>query len=85
MTCVEKGVYMARVNVYLPDELVGELRAVGLNLSMVTRAAVHRELARRRTDAWLWRVSLERRETILHDTVVEALRAARPTISGPGS
>jgi len=46
---------------------------------------VHRELARRRTDAWLWRVSLERRETILHDTVVEALRAARPTISGPGS
>jgi post-segregation antitoxin (ccd killing protein) len=47
--CGERCVYVARVNVYLPDELIEELRATRLNLSVVTRMAVHRELARWRT------------------------------------
>ena len=74
--------YVARVNVYLPDELVEELRAAGLNLSMVTRVAVHRELTRSRTDAWLRRVSLERAAVVAHEKVLAALRVAR---SGAGS
>jgi post-segregation antitoxin (ccd killing protein) len=66
---------MARMNVYLPDELADELRAAGLNLSSVTRAAVVRELALRRTDAWLRRVTLERQTEVLHRTALGALRA----------
>ena len=74
LSCVEKGVYMARVNVYLPDELVAEARAAGLNLSMVTRVAVHRELARSRTAGWLARVALERPGGIAHEAALAALR-----------
>jgi post-segregation antitoxin CcdA len=70
---------MARVNVYLPDELVSELREAGLNLSMVTRDAVHRELARWRTFGWLQRISQQRLNTsrIPHDVVERALRERR--------
>jgi hypothetical protein len=75
---------MARVNVYLPDELVAELRTAGLNLSMVTRVAVHRELARSRTDAWLMRVSFERTPVLAHETVLDALRTSRSwSVSAP--
>jgi hypothetical protein len=66
---------MARVNVYLPDDLAAEVRAAGLNLSMVTRVAVLRELALRRTDAWLLRVALERPPAVPHRSILDALRA----------
>jgi post-segregation antitoxin (ccd killing protein) len=67
---------MARVNVYLPDELVAEWREAGLNLSMVTRIAVHRELGRWRTRGWLARVALERPGRITHEAALAALRGA---------
>jgi post-segregation antitoxin (ccd killing protein) len=44
---------MARVNVYLPDDLAGAARGAGLNVSALTQDAVRRALAARRTDAWL--------------------------------
>ncbi|MEI2621040.1 MAG: type II toxin-antitoxin system CcdA family antitoxin [Candidatus Nanopelagicales bacterium] len=44
---------MARLNVYLPDELAAEVKKAGLNLSAVTQDAVRRTLAERSTDAWL--------------------------------
>ena len=44
---------MARVNVYLPDDLAGAARSSGLNVSALTQDAVRRALAARRTDAWL--------------------------------
>jgi post-segregation antitoxin (ccd killing protein) len=44
---------MARVNVYLPDDLAARARAAGLNVSGLTREAVEAALAARRVDAWL--------------------------------
>jgi post-segregation antitoxin (ccd killing protein) len=71
---------MARLNVYLPDEVAADLRAVGLNLSMVTRVAVLRELARYRTQGWLQRVAHERAAAaaVTHEAAFGALRAAEP-------
>jgi post-segregation antitoxin (ccd killing protein) len=44
---------MARVNVYLPDELARAARDAGLNVSSMTQQAISDALARRSTDAWL--------------------------------
>lgn len=47
---------MARVNVYLPDDLVEKVRAAGLNASNVAQNALRRELDRRRSSDWVGRV-----------------------------
>jgi predicted ATP-grasp superfamily ATP-dependent carboligase len=47
---------MARVNVYLPDDLASDARGAGLNVSALTQDAVRQEMAARRTDAWLEQV-----------------------------
>jgi post-segregation antitoxin (ccd killing protein) len=44
---------MARVNVYLPDDLAAEVRASGLNVSQVTQEALRAALSPIRTDRWL--------------------------------
>lgn len=44
---------MARVNVYLPEELAKGARSAGLNVSALTQDAVRQALATRQTDAWL--------------------------------
>jgi len=44
---------MARVNVYLPDDLANDARGAGLNVSRLTQDAVREALIARRTDAWL--------------------------------
>lgn len=44
---------MARVNVYLPDELAAGARTAELNVSALTQDAVRQALAARATDAWL--------------------------------
>jgi post-segregation antitoxin (ccd killing protein) len=74
---------MARVNVYLPDPLVEEVRAAGLNLSQVTQGAVVHELTRTRLSYWLDRVALERAMYVPNEVAFEALVAARD--SGDGS
>ena len=66
---------MAQMNVYVPDELASEVRAAGLNVSRLTRVALHQELARRRARSWLQRVALYRATEVSHDTAFGALRA----------
>lgn len=44
---------MARVNVYLPDDLADEARAAGLNVSNVLQRALRQELVGERTSRWL--------------------------------
>ena len=44
---------MARVNVYLPDELATEAREAGLNVSRLCRDAVEQALRAARNKAWL--------------------------------
>jgi len=44
---------MARLNVYVPDELAEQAREAHLNVSALTQAAISAELRRHATDAWL--------------------------------
>jgi post-segregation antitoxin (ccd killing protein) len=68
---------MARVNVYLPDELAAAARAAGINVSNLTQDALRRELARRGTDAWLERIADLPPTQVDHADVIDAVRAAR--------
>ena len=65
---------MARVNVYLPEELAAEVKAVGMNVSQIAQRALRDELAGGRTNAWLAEV---RRFGPTGVTAEEALRAVR--------
>jgi len=67
---------MARVNVYLPDELAAAARSAGLNVSAVTQQALSDSLARRATDAWLSGLGQTDSEVTRVD-VLAALDAAR--------
>ena len=76
---------MARVNVYLPDELAAAARAADVNLSAVVQDAVRALLDRRSTDAWLDALPLPGERRASHDEVLSALDAARdepPTRQG---
>lgn len=44
---------MARMNVWVPDELANSAREAGLNVSALTQAAISAELNQHATDAWL--------------------------------
>lgn len=67
---------MARLNVYVPDDLAERARAHGLNVSALTQAAIKAELENSATEAWLDR--LEPRSTgARHGDVLAALDAAR--------
>lgn len=68
---------VARLNVYLPDELAAEAREAGLNLSAVTQEGVRRSLAARSTDAWLATLRLPPAHQVTHASALDALDAVR--------
>ncbi|HET9094604.1 MAG TPA: type II toxin-antitoxin system CcdA family antitoxin [Solirubrobacteraceae bacterium] len=68
---------IARVNVYVPDELVQRARAAGVNLSRVTQDALRGELAGLDSASWLDRLERLPRAEIAHDRVITALDDAR--------
>lgn len=69
-------VCMARVNVYVPDDLAARARAAGLNVSAVAQAAIRAELERNATDAWL-RDLPRPSGRVRHEAVQAALDEAR--------
>lgn len=71
---------MARVNVYLPDELADRARAAGVNISGVTQAAIRSALAGIETDAWLDRLERLPTSAVAHQDVITAIDAARDEI-----
>lgn len=73
---------MARVNVYLPDDLASQARAAGLNISRVTQDAVSGALARRETDRWLQQLDDLPVARVAHERVIEAIEQARAEIGG---
>ncbi len=75
---------MARVNVYLPDELAREARAAGLNISGVAQAALSGALACSETDRWLDRLDRLPRADIPHRSVIEAIDEARAELGDTG-
>jgi post-segregation antitoxin (ccd killing protein) len=68
---------MARINVYLPDDLASEARAAGLNISRITQDALRAGLAQSQTDRWLDRLDRMPQARIAHEHVIAALDDAR--------
>jgi post-segregation antitoxin (ccd killing protein) len=68
---------MARVNVYLPDDLAQEARAAELNISRVTQEALSSALAHNKTDRWLDRLESLPQADVSHRSVIAALDEAR--------
>lgn len=69
---------VARLNVYLPDELAARAKEAGLNLSAVTQDAVRRSLAARSTDEWLDTLrDADWATPVSHERALEALESAR--------
>jgi post-segregation antitoxin (ccd killing protein) len=68
---------MARVNVYLPDDLAEQARAAGLNISGITQEALHSALAALNTERWLDRIDRLPRTDIAHERVLGAINEAR--------
>lgn len=75
---------MARVNVYLPDDLAAEARAAGLNVSSLTQDALRSALAAERLDGWLDEVTALRPLGISHRAVAFAVEAAKDEVEGNG-
>ena len=68
---------MARVNVYLPDDLAEEARAAGLNVSSITQEALRERLRARSTSAWLDSLASLPRAAVSHQQVIAALDEVR--------
>ena len=68
---------IARVNVYLPDELAERARAAGVNISGITQDALRGALASVDTDSWLDRLERLAASDVAHERVIRALDEAR--------
>jgi post-segregation antitoxin (ccd killing protein) len=68
---------MARVNVYLPDDLAARAKLAGVSISAVTQEALRGALAAMDTDAWLDRLGRRSGTEVEHDRVLGALDEAR--------
>lgn len=70
-------VCMARVNVYLPDDLAERARSAGVNVSGVAQDAIRGALASLETDVWLDRLERVPQIELPHEAVITALGDAR--------
>jgi post-segregation antitoxin (ccd killing protein) len=76
---------MARVNVYLPDDLAAAARAAGLNVSGITQAALTAALAERDTNRWLDSIARMHSTGVTHDQALAAVHAAREEMGSRAS
>lgn len=67
---------MARLNVYVPEELAERARAANMNVSALVQSVLADELDRQATDAWLDGLGT-RRGSGSHEAGLAALEAAR--------
>ncbi len=67
---------IARINVYLPDDLARLARAAGMSVSIVTQAP-RRELGARNTAEWLSRLGRLPAAGVTQEQVLSALDAER--------
>ena len=67
---------MARLNVYVPDELAERARKAGLNVSAITQAAITAELTQQNMAAWVDRLPSPRGR-VSHEAVLAAIDAGR--------
>jgi post-segregation antitoxin (ccd killing protein) len=78
------GVCMARINVYVPDELAARSREAGLNVSALTQQALAAALAVEQTDAWLAALAPRRATEVAVDDVLAALDEERDDFGAVG-
>jgi post-segregation antitoxin (ccd killing protein) len=75
---------MARVNVYLPDQLADEARNAGLNVSNLTQEAVRSALSSMHTGEWLKTVTALPPTGAEHKDVLAAIQGAKDELEGIG-
>ena len=68
---------MARLNVYVPDDLAARAREAGLNVSALTQRALTGALAGEQTDAWLSSLPKPGARPVAVDHVLAAIDDAR--------
>jgi post-segregation antitoxin (ccd killing protein) len=68
---------MARVNIYLPDDLAKRAREAGLNVSAIAQEALESQLRVHEMDAWLERVRNLPGRSGTHAATIAALDAVR--------
>lgn len=71
------SVCMARVNVYLPDDLAERARSAGISISAITQEALRVALSASDTDHWLDHLEGLPGHDVSHESVIRALDAAR--------
>lgn len=68
--------HIARLNIYVPDDLAEQAKQAGLNVSAMAQDAIRKALEADSTDAWL--ASLQPvAPTTSHGLVIEALDTVR--------
>jgi post-segregation antitoxin (ccd killing protein) len=77
-------VCMARINVYVPDELAARSREAGLNVSALTQQAIAAALAVEQTDAWLAALDPRRATQVAVEDVLAALDDVRDDFGAVG-
>lgn len=75
---------MARVNVYLPDDLAAEAKRARLNVSAITQDAIRGTLAASSADTWLVGLTELDRTGIDHETAARAMAEAKDELWGDG-
>ena len=75
---------MARVNVYLPDDLAEEVKSVGLNVSKLTQEALRSALAASHLGDWRDDIGGRRSAGVDPQAVVAAVSGAKDEIEGLG-
>ena len=68
---------MARVNVYLPDDLAQQVKKAGINVSHVAQEALRLTLAEASVNDWLDGLARLPPTGIDHDEALAALKEAR--------
>jgi post-segregation antitoxin (ccd killing protein) len=74
---------MARLNVYVPDDLAARARKAGLNVSAITQAAIAAELTQHDMAAWVATLTTPS-QRVSHEAVLAALDAGRGDFGGAG-
>ncbi|HVB78243.1 MAG TPA: type II toxin-antitoxin system CcdA family antitoxin [Candidatus Nitrosotalea sp.] len=67
---------MARLNVYVPDELADRARKAGLNVSAITQAAISAELTQQIMASWVAALP-PASGRVSHEAVLAAIDAGR--------
>lgn len=76
---------MARVNMYLPDELAEQVKDAGLNVSGIAQEALRVALDERASDEWLDKTARLGSAAVTHDDVIAAIDEARDEFGTRGA